>query len=76
MTAAITLPSTTITPRISRGTRRAIAVVAAAALFVAGVVVAPYLMLAIFVTIAVVLGMAEVGQAIDQTFESLVALES
>lgn len=73
MTAAIALPSTT-TPHVSRVTRRAVAVVAAAALFVTGVILAPYLMLVIAVTAAVVLGMAEVGKTIDQTFDSLTAL--
>ena len=75
MTAAIALPSTTM-PRVSRGTRRAIGAAAAAALFLIGAVVAPYLLLGIFVTVAVVLGMAQIGASIDKTFDSLVALDS
>lgn len=73
MTAAIALPSTTL-PRAARADRRTVAVVAAAALFVTGVILAPYLMLAIVVTAAVVLGLAEVGKTVDKTFESMIAL--
>ena len=73
MTAAIALPSTTV-PRLSRVNRRAVAVMAAAALFVTGVILAPYVMLVIVVSVAVVLGLAEIGKAVDQTFASLIAL--